>query len=1399
MDRPREVTVEAHGDLKLAPTPQNSKNGHHKKRPWAKKQHSVKGSSKDPKAKDKEPIVKPVPYFSLFSANAGGLADGAENALEVHSRDICTPFADKWDLMLMLVGFIGGAGNGASLPIFSIVFGNLMNSFGFNMADPSELQDAVNSNVLKFLYIGIGAFVAAYLQMFCWTATSVRQVNRIRHRYLGSVLRQDVGYFDTQATSGRLLQGLNEDCITVQQGIGEKVGLTIFNLTTAVSGIVIAFTRGWDMTLVMLSVLPLLAGLGYFMSVFMGRFTSKINSSYADANSIAQQALANIRTVYSFSGEERTSQAYADSLQDPLRVGIRQGFLGGLTLGMTNCIAFCAYALAMWYGGKRIADGAYTGGDVLNVLFAAIIGGFALGQAAPNFQYFATARAAGARVFDLMQRVPAIDPDAPGDTLEKVHGSLEFREVVFAYPSRPDVRIFRSFDLQVPAGKTVALVGESGSGKSTVIGLIERFYDPQGGQVLLDGVDIRRLQLRFLRSQLGLVSQEPTLFGTTIAINISFGKPGYTKEEIIEAAKAANAHNFISSLPKGYDTHVGEKGVQMSGGQKQRIAIARAILKNPKVLLLDEATSALDAESERVVQDALDKLMVGRTTVVVAHRLSTIIHSDLIAVVKKGAVVEQGNHEQLLAANGVYATLVALQQAERAVEEEEGEEENGVKEMGAEKMGRVGSAGSAENGAAFERSELAQASFVSGTLGLAEKAVELAVVVEGAAAEAGGAAKPLAPTVQAQQAVSGYRRFFSFRRKPKGIKDETAAADKKKAKEEKPKPVSIGRLAKLNKPELPAAITGLLGSTGLGAMMPAFAIAFSSLISTFYSTDIEELKAGTRKWSLVFMGIGLGALVMAMMQSYSFNYMGQKLALRVRLLMFAALLRQEVGWYDEEKNSSGVLSSKLSADALAVKGQFGDSMGMVTQNLVTLIGGLVLAFVFGWKMTLVVIGALPLIGIAATIQTKSFISASGKEDESYAQANQTAAEALSNIRTIAAFGMEHQVFNLYGEKLLGPTKEARKRASNSGIGFGFSQFAMFGVYALAFWFGAIQVKNGENTFEQILKVFFSIFLSAMGAAQAQAFFPDVAKGKAACMNVFTIIDRKPLIDASSPDGKKPLECHGSIELREVTFAYPLRPEVQVFRKFTLTIPAGQMVALVGESGSGKSTIIGLIERFYDPQGGQVLLDGRDLRDLNLHWLRSYMALVSQEPVLFNMSVIENIRYGRPDATLEQAMEAARAANAHTFIEALPEGYDTRVGESGIQLSGGQKQRVAIARAIIKDPRVLLLDEATSALDAESERVVQDALDKLMVGRTTVVVAHRLSTVRDADAIAVVVKGKVVEQGTHDELMTKAQGAYAKLVRNQMTRGKTTTKSKAKLGHSAVPVARVEEAESSEGE
>ncbi|CAB4029963.1 multidrug resistance 1-like isoform X1 [Paramuricea clavata] len=430
------------------------------------------------------------------------------------------------------------------------------------------------------------------------------------------------------------------------------------------------------MTLVMLALLPIVAISAGLFAKIVGGFTAKELAAYAKAGSVAEQSFSSIRTVAAFGGEAEQTKKYDVHLVNAAKFGVSKGFGVGIGMGIFQMVILGNYALSLWYGIKLLREGDAEPGDVSSTFFMVLLGSMTLGQAGPSMEALAAACGAAHTVFEIIDRESAIDPSSAAGTKPDVISDVEFRDIDFVYPSRPTIQILKDFSLKVPHGKRVALVGESGCGKSTVVKLVSRFYDTQKGSVLLDGQNIKDINVSHLRSHIGVVSQEPILFSTTIAENIAFGREGVTQQEIEQAAKAANAHNFISQFPKGYETQCGERGTQMSGGQKQRIAIARALVRNPKILLLDEATSALDSESEAVVQDALDRAGEGRTTIVIAHRLSTIRNADIIVVVKEGHVAETGTNEELMAIpNGIYKTLVRLQ---KAVDDESGEQDDEV-------------------------------------------------------------------------------------------------------------------------------------------------------------------------------------------------------------------------------------------------------------------------------------------------------------------------------------------------------------------------------------------------------------------------------------------------------------------------------------------------------------------------------------------------------------------------------------------------------------------------------------------------------------------------------------------------------------------------------------------------
>ncbi|KMZ73429.1 ABC transporter B family member 21 [Zostera marina] len=1200
----------------------------------------------------------------------------------------------------MIVGALAAIANGLSLPIMSILFGEVIDSFGTNSADTKNIVKEVSKIVLKFVYLGLGSGIVSFLQVSCWMITGERQSSRIRGLYLKSILRQDITFFDMETSTGEVVQRMSGDTILIQDAIGEKVGRFIQLLTTFVAGFVVAFIKGWLLSLVMISCLPPLAISGAIMAIVISKLETSGQHAYSEAGTIVEQTIGSIRTVVSFNGEKKATKNYDKALTKAYITGRNEGLANGLGMGIVYMIIFYSYALIVWYGSKLIIEKDYNGGDIIIIIFAIMIGGMSLGQASPCMNAFVAGQVATYKMFQTINRKPKIDANDPnGFEMQDIRGNVELKSVSFSYPTRPEVLIFEDFSLMIPSGTTTALVGESGSGKSTVISLIERFYDPEVGEVCIDDVNLKKLKLGWIRKQIGLVSQEPILFATSIKENILYGKDDATDEEIKKAIKLANASVFIDKMPDGIDTMVGEHGTQLSGGQKQRIAIARAILKNPKILLLDEATSALDAESEHIVQEALLRIMMHRTTIVIAHRLSTIQNADDIAVVCRGKIVEKGSHTELTKdPNGAYSQLIHLQRGKEGKNEDINVNlENSISKD------------------SYDRKGSGRRSFRDGEPSIDQRILE--------------------------------------NEEEKDDDDKEISTD-----------ISLKRLAYLNKPEAPFLMMGILAATVHGVLLPIFGLLLSIAIKIFYKSP-DELKKDSKFWALMFVVLGVVAMFVIPLQYYFFGVAGAKLIKRIRSLSFKRVVHQEISWFDKSNNSSGLIGARLSGDASSVRSLVGDYMGSITQTISTITTGVVIAMIANWKVALVILVLIPLMGFQVYLQIKILKGSSEDAKTMYEEASQIANDAVSSIRTVASFFAEKKVIDMYEKKCKAPTSQGIRQGIISGSGYGFSFIILFFTYALTFYVGSHFIAIGQATFDEIFKVFFALIMVAEGVSQTSAMGSNITKAKAAVNSIFTILDRKSLIDSSIDEGKTIDPIRGNIEFKHVSFKYPSRPEIQIFKDFSLNIKTGKSLALVGESGCGKSTVIALLERFYDPNSGQILLDGEETRTLKLTWLRQQMGLVSQEPVLFNDTIRSNIAYGNQSDQVneEEIITASKAANADEFISSLPNGYNTTVGEKGIQLSGGQKQRIAIARAILKNPSILLLDEATSALDAESERIVQEALDSVMVNRTTIVIAHRLSTIKGANTIAVLKNGEIIEQGRHGEMIDIPNGAYASLV------------------------------------
>uniref|UniRef100_A0A9J7ZYT6 ATP-binding cassette, sub-family B (MDR/TAP), member 11a n=1 Tax=Cyprinus carpio carpio TaxID=630221 RepID=A0A9J7ZYT6_CYPCA len=1232
-------------------------------------------------------------------------------------------FATWKEVLMMVVGGVCSLVHGAASPLMLLVYGMMTNTFVDYELEVQELADpnktCINNTItwldgtvaevdieaemtkfaLYYVGIGVGVLILSYFQIALWVSAAARQIQRIRKMYFRKIMRMEIGWFDCNSI-GELNTRISDDINKINNAIADQVSIFIERISTFIFGFMVGFIGGWKLTLVVIAVSPLIGLAAGLMSV--ARLTGRELKAYAKAGAVADEVLSSLRTVAAFGGEHKEAERYDRNLVEAQAWGIKKGAIIGVFQGYLWCIIFLCYALAFWYGSKLVIETKeLTPGGLVQVFFGVLMGAMNLGQASPCLEAFASGRAAAKSIFDTIDREPEIDCfSEEGHTLDKVKGDIEFHNVHFNYPSRPEVKILDDLNVVVKAGETTAFVGPSGSGKSTTIQLIQRFYDPKEGMVTLDGHDIRSLNIQWLRSLIGIVEQEPVLFATTIAENIRYGRPGVTMEEIIEAAKQANAYNFIMDLPQKFDTLVGEGGGQMSGGQKQRIAIARALVRNPRILLLDMATSALDNESEAIVQEALDKARQGRTTISIAHRLSTIRNADVLVGFEHGRAVERGTHSQLLDRKGVYFTLVTLQNQGKDTDKEDG----------------------------FEKVR----SFSRGSYESALRYINIMTF---------------------NIILRGVLEFpYLVLQKSKGEDKEVIEA------------APVARILKYNRPEWPYMLLGSLGAAINGSVNPIYALLFSEILGTFSIQDLDEQRRQINGICILFVSIGVMSFFSQFLQGYSFAKSGELLTRRLRKVAFQAMLKQEIGWFDNPFNSPGALTTRLATDASMVQGATGSQIGMIVNSLTNIGASFIIAYYFSWKLSLVVTCFLPLIGLSGVFQAKMLTGFANEDKNALEAAGQVSSEALSNIRTIAGLAKEKHFVSQYEEQLQTPYKGAKKKAHVYGICFAFAQCVIFMAFAASFRYGGYLVSNEGLPYMMVFRVISALVTSATALGRASSFTPDYAKAKIAAAQLFKLLDRVPKISMSNTEGQSWDDFKGQIEFKGCRFTYPSRPDIQVLRGLEVSVHPGQTLAFVGSSGCGKSTSVQLLERFYDPDEGQVLIDGRPSVSISVPFLRSQIGIVSQEPVLFDCSIAENIQYGDNSRTvsMKEIVEAAKKAYLHDFVMTLPDKYETQVGAQGSQLSRGQKQRIAIARAIVRNPKILLLDEATSALDTESEKVVQAALDEARQGRTCIVIAHRLSTIQTADIIAVMSQGVVIEKGTHEELMAR-KAAYYKLV------------------------------------
>ncbi|KAK9449524.1 P-loop containing nucleoside triphosphate hydrolase protein [Limtongia smithiae] len=1274
-------------------------------------------------------------------------------------------YANKEDRALLFIGVLSAVLEGVLKPLMALLFGRVTDTFTgydpnptyfnstnynstyYNSTDDSTYSYSKTSSLmydrndtptltreefvatisrlsLLLVAIGLADIVFSTIKTYIFIDRGEVLSARIREHYLAAILKQNIGYFD-KLGSGEITSRITADTVLVQEALSEKIAFILANTTTFFAAIVVAYSQYYVLAFIMSSLLVAIILSTGIASLYMVKYNQKAQEGYSVGGTLAEEVISSVRIVQAFGVQDIMASSYNAFLSISEHWAIYAGVAVGLMNGSMFLCSWSTDAMSFWQGIRFFTEGRISVGVIVTMVFAVFQGAYAFAIISPYLSTVTSGIAAATKIFATIDRVSAIDASTEdGLKLKEVSGEIVLKGIKFIYPSRPNVTVLNDFNLTIPAGKTVALVGASGSGKSTIVGLIERFYSPIYGEVFLDGHNLNDLNLRWLRQKIALVQQEPTLFACSIFENISYGLIGteyeYASAEekrslIVEACKQANAYDFIMNLPEGLETNVGERGFLMSGGQKQRIAIARAIVSNPKILLLDEATSALDTKSEGIVQDALDRAARNRTTIVIAHRLSTIKDADCIVVMRRGQILEMGTHSELLSKEGEYCSLVKAQQIESLKEKEAKKIQDEEKQ-----------AAEAEDATTEKAIELT--AYQTNTLGLSRTKT-------GKSVSGLSTAPYTAMDVEAAEEPSVWS-AFKF-------------------------------IYELSRPEMNYNLLGLfacfvngVGYTALGLLWGTNLQAISDIYDYNELRRVVQRNAGF----LFMLACILGASNTT--SGAAFGYTSAKLVRRIRFMSFRQMLRQDISFFDKDENTVGSLTGTLSRDAQSVEGLGGITLGKIIDAILTVLAASVVSIALAWKLGLVMTASVPVLigcGFFRFYILASFESRVKEENERTAS---YACEATSAIRTVVALTRESDVWETYHSSLSQMIVRNRPSSAKSALFYGLTQGIVFFIMALQTYYGGVLLSTGEYSLFQFYVVFMSIIFGAEGAGVVFSFAPDMGKAIQASKSIKSLLDAEPEIDAWSTEGGVPEDVRGDIEFRDVHFRYPTRPEVPVLRGLNLTIKQGQYVALVGASGCGKSTTISLIEEFYRPTGGAVLLDGKDITSFNINAYRQNIALVSQEPTLYAGSIKFNIQLGSPipvsNADIE---EVCRQANIHDFVMSLPDGYETLCGSKGTFLSGGQKQRIAIARALIRKPKVLLLDEATSALDSESEKVVQAALDLAAKGRTTIAVAHRLSTIQNADIIYVFEAGKICEFGTHQQLLAK-KGRYHELVKLQ---------------------------------
>src|SRR3954451_13545758 len=1240
----------------------------------------------------------------------------------------------KRDVQISLTAAVLGSAGQAMVPLIARTIVDDV------IGDPTK---PLRPWLLLMVLIALAVFGLAYLRRFHNGRSSLGVQYDLRNQLHDHLLTLDQRTL-THLSTGQLVARASSDT-TLILGLLNFLPLMFGNLLLMLISLGIMFWLSPLLACIGLVIAPALFVVSYRLRVKVFPASWDGQQREGEVAEIVDEDVNGVRVVKAFGQEERELLRMVDVVQTLYGARMRATRLQARYQPLLEAIPTLAQVAVLALGGWLVMQGDITLGTFL--AFSTYVGQFVAParQLAGVLTIGQQARAGVERIFQVLDLPTGIEDRPDAVELPELRGQIELRDVHLWYD---DEQVLRGLDLRIEAGERVALVGSSGSGKSTVVDLVQRLIDPDQGQVLVDGYDVRDVTLHSLRSQVGAAFDESFLFSDTIAANISYGRPGATREEVEAAASVASADGFIRDLPDGYDSRVGERGLSLSGGQRQRIALARAVLVDPRILVLDDATSAVDANTEATIFSALRTVLAGRTSLIVATRVSTLHLADRVVLLDAGRVADDGTHEELMARNASYRELLTGLDEEAAASVGDSIETLSELETTPE---------------AWQSGHRADAVRAAGER-LASKVPQAPSL--GPGMRGGGWQLALAPTPELLARVEALP----------PVRDRI---ELDLEKESAPQPdFSMGRL--VSEFRWPFAL-GLL----LVVIDAVAALAGPWLVHKGIDDGVA-VNAGDVLFavSAAFLLVVMVDLVDQVAETFVTGRTSERVMAGLRIRIWAQLQRLSLDYYEREM--AGRIMTRMTTDVDQFESLIENGLLAALVSVVTFVGVGVALLLLDLELALwTLLVVIPLV-VATVFFRRVTTRLYDHVRETLAVVNADFQESLSGIREAQAFvheGPTVERFHHLGRRYF----DARLRAQRAiATYFPFVLFLSAIADVIVLGVGAQLIQEGRLTTGVLIAFILYLTMFFSPIQQLSQVFDSWQQTRVSVSRISDLMRLRTL--TPEPEPPTPLaEVRGELALVDVHFRYPTAPESPAYgergpadsalpeadvvrrkppealRGLDLHINAHETVALVGETGAGKSTVLKLIARFYDPDSGSVTLDGHDLRTLGLHDYRQRLGYVPQESFLFTGTIRDNVAYGRPGATDAEVEAAARAVGAHDLVASLHDGYHHAISERGASLSSGQRQLIALARAELVDPAVLLLDEATANLDLATEAKVSAAMAAVADRRTTILIAHRLQTARTADRILVLGQGRVLEEGSHDDLVAR-DGPYAAMWR-----------------------------------